>query len=74
MAVMFDKSCGTVYKVGDYNLLKGYYNETQELYRNSGYDDIADDLVLMELPSNEEEIEKVISIAGYVKNLYYMKM
>lgn len=69
-AVVFDRETGTIYKIGEYEVMEEYFNRTQTLYRSQGFGDIADEMILMELPGNQQIIDRVFQISGYVKRLY----
>lgn len=68
--VVFDKSCGTLLKIGDYADMLNYFNVTQAAYRRMGFHDIADDVTLLELPRDQEIIDKVFQNTGYLLSLY----
>lgn len=68
--VVFDKSCGTLLKIGDYADMLNYFNVTQAAYRRVGFHSIADDVTLMELPLEQETIDKVFQNTGYLLTLY----
>jgi len=68
--VVFDKSCGTLLKIGEKQRMESYFEETQDKYRSSGLSNYADDIVLMELPKEQEEIDKVFNHTGYLLSMY----
>lgn len=68
--VIFDKKEGVVIKIGDYNTMVEYYNFICNVYNDHGFHFMADDLVLMELPKDQAEIDKVCTITSYIKTLY----
>lgn len=69
-AVLFTKSCGTWHKVGDLVPVLTYLNLYQKQYLTHGFTDMADDLAVMELPKDQEVIDKVFQNTGYLKRLY----
>ncbi len=69
-AAVFDKSCGTLLKIGEYEAMKAYQLNSIKAYREAGLHDIMEDIVVMELPHDQEEIDKVFQISGYIKRLY----
>lgn len=69
-AVVFDKKCGTLQKIGEYADMEDYFNVTQATYRKAGFPDIADDVTLMDLPRDQEIIDKVFQNTGYLLTLY----
>ncbi|MGX1195760.1 hypothetical protein [Metabacillus sp. SLBN-84] len=69
-AAVFDKDSGTLHKIGEREEILDYFNAMNEAYRGAGFHDIADDLHYIELPKDQEEIDKVFQITGYIKVLY----
>lgn len=69
-AVVFDKECGTLYKIGERETMLIYFQFLSESYRNAGYDYIANDMTFMELPHDQEEVDRVFQNSGYIKQLY----
>ena len=69
-AVVFDKSSGTLHKIGEYADMLNYFSISEGAYRKAGFTDIADDVTLMELPRDQEIIDKVFQNTGYLLTLY----
>lgn len=69
-AAVFDKETGTLYKIGEYEIMKQYYQTAIEAYDGAGFKEVSQDLCLMELPREQETIDKVFQNTGYVKVLY----
>lgn len=69
-AAVFDRESGTLHKVCEREAAIAYFNMATEKYRAHGHHDIADDVTYMELPKNQQEIDRVFQITGYVKKLY----
>lgn len=72
-AAVFDKDSGTLYKIGEKEDMIAYYNVVVEKYRSSDLinaNDIADNIVYMDLPKDQTEINLVFQITGYIKKLY----
>lgn len=69
-AVVFDKDCGTLLKIGNRDKMLAYFNQTNDKYREKGLHDMADNLYYMELPKDQREIDRVFHNAGYIKRLY----
>lgn len=69
-AVVFDKQCGTLQKIGEYADMETYFNVTQAAYRKAGFPDVADDVTLMDLPRDQDIIDKVFQNTGYLLTLY----
>jgi len=47
IAIMFDKNDWTLLKHGSPELVEKRFDKTQKAYRESGHDDIADDIVMV---------------------------
>ena len=69
-AALFDKATGTLHKIGERDVIIEHFNRMSEVYRVNELHDLADDLIYMELPREQEEIDKVFQITGYIKVLY----
>lgn len=72
-AVVFDKDLGVLLKVGEFGVMLDYYKEVVSLYNNAGLSHAAENIALMDLPREQEEIDKVFQISGYVNTLYKKK-
>lgn len=68
--VVMDTELGIMLKIGEYNDMMDYFDTTSNSYRKIGFHQYADELALMELPKNQEEIDKVFQITNYVAELY----
>lgn len=69
-AAVFDKESGTLHKIGDRENILSHFEVMTQAYRVHGFHDIADDITFMELPKNQEVIDKVFQNTGYIKRLY----
>lgn len=69
-AAVFDRETGTLHKIGNRETILEQFNVITEAYRAHGFHDIADDVIYMELPKDQEEIDRVFQITGYIKRLY----
>lgn len=69
-AVIFDKSTGTLHKIGEFADILNHFDVMQAAYHNAGFAGIADDITLMELPRDQETIDKVFQNTGFVLTLY----
>lgn len=67
---VFDRSDGTLLKIGEYQVITTYFEKVQRVYRQAGQSEIADDILIMHLPPDQEIIDKVFNISGYIKTLY----
>ena len=68
--VVFDGKDAVLYKIGEKEAMEDYYELCQKRYRSSGFHSMADDLVLMDIPKDQETIDKVFQITGYIGVLY----
>lgn len=69
-AVVFDKESGTLLYIGEREVMQEKFEQYNAVYRASGFVDMAEALVLMDLPHDQDVIDKVFQITGYVKKLY----
>lgn len=69
-AAVYDGKLSVLLKIGELEEMGQYFNLVQNLYRNHGFNDIADDIYIMELPKNQEEIDKVFQICDYIGKLH----
>lgn len=58
---------GTLLKIGEKGMVTSYYEKTLQTYNSAGFFDEASSLMLVELPKDQEEIDKVFNITGYAK-------
>lgn len=72
--VVFDGRDAILQKVGEKESMEDYFDSCQKQYRSAGLHAIADDLVLMEIPKDQETIDKVFQITGYIGILYKQVM
>jgi len=69
-AVVFDKQLGTLYRIGESADMETYYKVVNRAYEEGGFPEMARSVVFMDLPKDQDEIDKVFQITGYVKKLY----
>lgn len=69
-AVVFDKESGVYHKIGGYNSMKSYYEVARTAYEANGFQEMADNLILLELPKDQEIVDKVFQITGFLKTFY----
>ena len=65
-AVVFDKACGTVLKIGQYENMDAYFSMMYTKYSTMGFQDEANDLALLALPKDQEIIDKVFQNTGFI--------
>lgn len=69
-AVVFDKNCGTLLKIGEREVMDAYFDKIQSRYRAGGFPEMADDITLIDLPRDQEVIDRVFQTIDYVGVLY----
>jgi hypothetical protein len=69
-AVVFDRESGTLHRIGERKAMLTYFNSESKKYRANGLHNEADNLTYMELPKDQQEIDKTFQITGYIKKLY----
>lgn len=70
VAIALDKASGTLHKHGDPALVAKWFQHTQAKFRAAGFDDIADDLVVISGRFALEDLNRCISTSGYAGRLY----
>jgi hypothetical protein len=71
---VFHKGCWTLYKIGEKEHMESYFEFVTNRYRAFGFHGEADEIILMELPKDQEEIDKVFGIVDYIGKLYQQRM
>lgn len=71
---VFHKELGTLLKIGEKEEMHSYFENITSRYRAFGFHQEADEITLMELPKEQEEIDKVFGIVDYVGRLYHRSM
>lgn len=66
----YDERGGVLLKIGEYDVMSDYFDDTVDRYRSFGYNEIADQIYLMELPKDQEVIDKVFQITNYIGKLH----
>lgn len=74
IAIVYDNTPGlnVLCKYGTPKVVENYYRTAVEQYRKFGYHSIADSLVLIQGKFPVEELNKLISITGYI-NIFVKK-
>lgn len=66
-AVVYEQETGTLYKIGEKKVMEKYYKEVQEKYQLGGFPKEAENVRFMELPPNQELVDKIFQNSGYLK-------
>jgi len=69
-AAVFDLDTGTLYKIGESEDIFAYYEEVQHVYEESCLFDMADNLIFIELPKDQDLIDKIFQNSGFIKKWY----
>lgn len=67
-AFLCDRSLGTRLKYGEYDEVVAIWKDWVNLYRSSGFGFVAEDLVVVELPSNQALIDLLFQSDGILKD------
>lgn len=70
-AIVYDKSIGRMMKIGEFDDMLMYWQVATTAYREAGFDEMADDLVVFELPRTQEALDNVMDNDGYYGKMYY---
>lgn len=69
-AVVYDGESSVLLKIGEKSKMEEFFTIIQERYRSFGFYDMADNIYLMDLPRDQEEIDKVFGICDYIGKLH----
>jgi hypothetical protein len=69
-AVVYDSRDSVLLKIGERESMEEFFNTVQNQYRFYGFSDMADDISFMELPRDQEIIDKVFQICDYIGKLH----
>ncbi|PAV30330.1 hypothetical protein CIL05_07620 [Virgibacillus profundi] len=68
--VVIDKKTGTLIMIGEASKMEDYRLSLKNRYESFGAFALSKDLVTMKISKDQDEIDKVFQITGYVKTLY----
>ena len=69
-AIAFDKESGTLHKHGDVALVTAWAEKARAKFRDGGFPEMADDLVVLSGKFPLEDLNKCLSHSGYCKVLF----
>jgi len=70
-AAVFDADTGTLLKIGESDIIFNYYEDLQQVYRDKGFPKLmADALVFVDLPKDQELIDQIFQCSGFIKTWY----
>lgn len=69
-AVVYDAKDSVLLKIGEKEEMETYFETVQNQYRFFGFNEMADDISFMELPKDQETIDKVFQICDYIGKLH----
>lgn len=70
-AVVFDTSIMRRVKIGEFDDMFMYWQVATESYRSAGFGEMADSLVVFELPNTQEALDNMMDHDGYYGKIYY---
>lgn len=68
-AVVYDRKTFTMIKIGERETMLEYHQFVEQTYRNAGFIEQAEDTTFMDLPPDQEIIDKVFQNTGYIEQL-----
>jgi hypothetical protein len=68
-ACFFDKDTFTLMKIGEKVDVEKYFNKYRAAYLKNNAPEMAEALVLVELPKDQDILDKVFNVSRYCKNL-----
>jgi hypothetical protein len=68
--VIFDSETYTLIKIGERDKIKAYYDDMCRKYKRAGFFDEVSHLTYMDLPKDQDIVDKVFNITGYIQTLY----
>jgi len=69
-AIVYETTLGIVYRIDEYDQAHEYYKALCTQFIKTGRTTIANNLVALRLPKDQAEIDKVLRIHDYMKQLY----
>lgn len=70
--VVFDREVWVLLKIGEYEVMREYCSEKRKKYTSIGRLDVANGIELLELPQDQELVDKIFQNSGYLR-VYYNK-
>lgn len=68
-AAVFDAESGTLLRIGEHDTMLQVFDTLNTKYRQAGLVDMADHIMMIDLPRDQTEIDRVFQICDYVKTL-----
>lgn len=68
-AIIYDLKSGLV-KIGEIKEVQETFTSLVDRYKLNGFSELADDLRYLELPHDEELIDKIFNISGYILTVH----
>jgi hypothetical protein len=69
VAIALDRSAGTLMKHGDPEQVRAWYSRAQASFREAGFAENADDLVVISARFEVEDLNRCLTITGYAGKL-----
>ncbi|GBG14586.1 uncharacterized protein NMK_2185 [Novimethylophilus kurashikiensis] len=70
VSICFDKESGTLHKHGRPELVQDWHAKAQAKYREAGFDEMADELIVITGRFALEDLNRCLSTSGYVGVFY----
>lgn len=70
VAICFDKESGTLHKHGIPEYVSKWYFESRKKFIDAGFQDMADDLIMIQGAFPVEELNKCLSTTGYISKFW----
>ncbi len=72
VAICFDKSCGTLFRHGDPEMVLTYHKKLINIYTNTGFDDIASDCIVLIINKHDDlvHLNRCVDTINYAKSYY----
>ena len=69
-SAFFDSENGTLFALGEYEEVMMKYDFNKKIYTAAGYEAVANNLVVMELPNDQKVFDEVLQVSGRVLHYY----
>ena len=70
VSFMFDKKLSVLLRHGNSVLVRKIYQQTMDIYRSNGLNDIADDIIIVSGKFDLKEVNNVIGTCDYIGRFY----
>lgn len=74
VALVFDRSAWILHKHGKPEVVQAWYNTAREKFQTAGFEDMANDLVMIQGAFPIEELNRCLSTSGYIETFFNQLM